>query len=203
MDPSGTDPEIGSLPNVSSKVSGRFVLRAKTPSSQDMQPSTCVWSGQNSVKEQKKGSLKVPASVTSFVWKEILSKLPRECEVSCYTEFEVPNKDGNSRQVYRAHPYFQSKPWFDYARVRWASGSQETCVDLTARIHTFVDLRDPRVAAVVKCNGNGSRNRLDHGIYALIESYDRDLADESLATSSTIIGVFHRTEEEGDSPLSI
>ena len=26
MDPSGTDPEIGSLPNVSSKVSGRFVL---------------------------------------------------------------------------------------------------------------------------------------------------------------------------------
>ena len=55
-------------------------------------------------------------------------------------------------------------------------------------------------AAVVKCNGNGSRNRLDHGIYALIESYDRDLADKSLATSSTIIGVFHRREEEGGQP---
>ena len=78
---------------------------------------------------------------------------------------------------------------------------QETFVDLPARIHTFVDLRDPTVAAVVKCNGNGSRNRLvDHGIYALIESYNRDLADESLATSSTIIGVFHRMEEEGGQP---
>ena len=73
----------------------------------------------------------------------------------------MPNKDGNSRQVYRAHPYYQSKPWFDYASVRWASDSQEKFVDLPARIHTFVDLRDPMVAAVVKCNGNGSRNRLD------------------------------------------
>ena len=117
MDPSGTDPETGSLPNVSSKVSGRFVLQAKTPSSQDKQPLTCVWSGQNCVKEQKKGLLKAPSSVTTFVWKEILSKLPRECEESCYTEFEVSNKDGNSRQVYRAHPYYQSKPWLDYASV--------------------------------------------------------------------------------------
>jgi hypothetical protein len=78
--------------------------------------------------------------------------------------------------------------------------SPEKFVDLPARIHTFVNLRDARLAAVVTRNGNGARNCWDHGIYALIESYDRDLADESLATSSTIIGVFHHTEKEVGQP---
>jgi hypothetical protein len=142
--------------------------------------------------EQKKGLLKAPTSVTSSVWKEILSKLPQECELSCYTEFEMPNKDGTSRQVYRAHPYYQNNPcWL----IMLVSNLPEKFVDLPVRIHTFVNLRDPRLATVVvMCNGNGARNHLDHGIYALIESYDRDSADESLAASSTIIGVFHRTE---------
>jgi hypothetical protein len=87
----------------------------------------------------------------------------------CHTEYK--SADG---QIYRAHPCYHGKPWFDDALVKW-HGDDDL---FPARIHGFLNL----------CNiTNGSKIRLPHsgqevsvpnpGFYAVIESYNEVLPD--------------------------
>jgi hypothetical protein len=87
----------------------------------------------------------------------------------CHTEYK--SADG---QIYRAHPCYHDKPWFDYALVNW-HGYDDL---LPARLHAFLNL----------CNvGTGSKIRLPHsgqevsiptpGFYSLIESYHEVFSD--------------------------
>jgi len=87
----------------------------------------------------------------------------------CHTEYK--SADG---QIYRAHPCYHDKPWFDYALVNWR-GYEDL---IPARIHAFLNLCNVRM---------GSKIRLPHsrqevsiptpGFYAVIESYNEVFPD--------------------------
>ena len=82
----------------------------------------------------------------------------------CHTEYK--SQDG---QIYRAHPNYQHKPWFDYAMVKWAGYD-----DLVpSRIHAFLNLNNVQSGSCISFPHSGQRVAVTTpGFYAVIESYD-------------------------------
>ena len=64
-------------------------------------------------------------------------------------------------QVYRASPWFQGKPWYDWALFRYEDKSTGKEAVLPGHIRTFIDLRDI---------GNGNRTEFKPGIWLVVET---------------------------------
>ena len=93
--------------------------------------------------------------------------------VWAYSELKVfcPQSNNNT-QIYRASPYFEGQPWYDWAIFNLSKPESPTIRRFVlAQIQCFVDLRDlPEDADL----------RFDSGIYCVIEPASRNTAvDES------------------------
>ena len=81
----------------------------------------------------------------------------------CHTEYK--SADG---QIYRAHPCYHDKPWFDYALVDW-HGYEDL---FPARIHAFLNLCNVRTGSKIGLPHSGQEVTIPTpGFYAVIESY--------------------------------
>ncbi|KAI2500036.1 hypothetical protein MHU86_14422 [Fragilaria crotonensis] len=109
-----------------------------------------------------------------IVCKRNASKKKKADDPSRGLSLDISQYKSADGQIYRAHPCYHGKPWYDYALVKW-HGYDDL---FPARIHAFLNL----------CNvTNGSKIRLPHsgqevsvpnpGFYAVIESYNEVLPD--------------------------
>ena len=86
----------------------------------------------------------------------------------CYTEYRLKGE----RQLYRANPMFDGKPWFDHALVSWKDDTGGTLLH-PARVHAFVDLDNVKPRSCVAFpHANQDGHHTKPGFYAIIESYD-------------------------------
>ena len=86
----------------------------------------------------------------------------------CYTEYRLKGE----RQLYRAHPMYDGKPWFDHALVRWIGNEGRTLL-CPARVHVFVDLDNVKPRSCISFPyANQGGHHTKPGFYAIIESYD-------------------------------
>ena len=166
------------------------------------------WHSTTRQQEQLSGLFKHSGRLTAFLQSRILSHLPVGFQLPCYTDFATPlGKDGKY-QVYRAHPHYQQKPWYDCALIKWTVESEEKPgvlveVDLPARLYAFVDLRCPELcAALNQCSDVKVEDPVEPDLYAICESYDRAPAIivDNEETTATIVGIFHRTETATSDP---
>lgn len=86
----------------------------------------------------------------------------------CHTEYH-PKSGG---QIYRAHPNYNGKPWFDHVIVRWKDSSGNTTL-YTSRIHTFLDLHNVKPRSTIDFpHSKQGGHFVKPGFYAVIESYN-------------------------------
>ncbi|KAI2511580.1 hypothetical protein MHU86_2834 [Fragilaria crotonensis] len=84
---------------------------------------------------------------------------------------EYKSADG---QIYRAHPCYHDKPWFDYALVDW-HGYEDL---FPARIHAFLNLCNVRTGSKIGLPHSGQEVTIPTpGFYAVIESYHEVFSD--------------------------
>lgn len=97
----------------------------------------------------------------------------------CYTEYH-PKSGG---QLYRAHPNYNGKPWYDHAFVRWKDDKGNTTLN-PSRIHAFVDLHNVAPRSVINFpHSQQDGYFVKPAFYAVVESYDA-VAAPSLQTSN-------------------
>ena len=79
----------------------------------------------------------------------------------CRTEYRCPNG-----VLYRAHPNYEDKPWYDHILVDWDD------VATPARILCIVSLQNAKPNKRLKFPGQDSM-RAEPGLYIIVQSYDR------------------------------
>jgi len=85
-----------------------------------------------------------------------------------YTEYH-PKSGG---QLYRAHPNYQGKPWFDHVLVSWKDNRGNTR-SYPSRIHAFIDMHNVLPHSVINFPHSQQVGHFTKpGFYAVIESYD-------------------------------
>ena len=93
--------------------------------------------------------------------------------LNCHTEYK--SAEG---QIYRAHPCYHDKPWFDYAVINWVGYGE-----CPGRIHAFLNLDNiERGAVIVLPHSEQQVTVPSPGFYAVIESYTEvvlEVADDS------------------------
>jgi hypothetical protein len=107
--------------------------------------------------------------------KHVLETLASHClphvhsqMLHCYTEYH-PESGG---QLYRAHPCYNGKPWYDHVFVRWKDKNGNTTLH-PSRIHAFVDLHNIVPRAVINFPHSQQDGHFTKpAFYAVIESYD-------------------------------
>ena len=169
------------------------------------------WHSTTRQKEQSSGLFEQSEQLTGFLKQRILSHLPVGTKVPCYTEFETSAVSGDCKsQLYRAHPYFQEKPWFDCATIRWQANPSPdnprgNDIELPAKLHAFIDLRNTDLCTTLNLATLDliDEDPIEPDFYVICESYDRvpAIVDANEETSATIIGVFHRTNNHLSEPI--
>ena len=114
------------------------------------------------------GEYHLTSHILTSLAKHVLPHLtPRT--LYCHTEYK--SAEG---QIYRAHPCYHDKPWFDYALVNW-HGYEDL---VPARIHAFLNLCNVRTGSKIRLpHSNQEVSIPTPGFYAMIESYNEVLSD--------------------------
>jgi hypothetical protein len=114
------------------------------------------------------GEYHLTSHVSTSLAKHVLPHLTPHI-LHCHTEYK--SADG---QIYRAHPCYHDKPWFDHALVKWHGYDNL----FPARIHAFLNLCNVRTGSKVRLpHSNQEVTIPTPGFYAVIESYNEVLCD--------------------------
>jgi len=128
----------------------------------------CTW-------VHKDHDFRLPDLWCNFVFDNCSSLVPSEM-VTCFTEHKCLDAatDGRASVIFRSHPMFQGKPWYDCAMVDWGKHHGE----LPVQIIMFIDLRvmkEDVFGGNVNPQPPSSLSQTcyidEPGIYALVETF--------------------------------
>jgi hypothetical protein len=86
---------------------------------------------------------------------------PKLDGIPCYTECHRLDEIDGKKYIFRAHPNYKGKPWFDWAIFSWTSKVQGVTEEVPGRIHFFLDLSSPLT----------KHPDWDNSHYALLQSF--------------------------------
>ena len=200
---------------VTERASGLFVVTALNHGAGDGCQLRYQWHNTTRQHEATAGLLSHSPLLTAFLVSSIFVHVPNGFELQCYTDFAKSlSGDGKPLQVFRTHPCYQQRPWYDCALISVrdeADVEKESYIDVPARLYAFVDLRNPETCAVL----NDIRRRhhpyespvvpdpIVPDFYFICETYKSAPAAviDNDETSTTIIGMYHRIETANGDPL--
>ena len=118
----------------------------------------------------------------------------------CQTEYTCPKG-----VLYRAHPNYEDKPWYDHVLVDWDD------VATPAKILCIVNLNNAKLHSDIKFPGQTAM-RAEPGLYAIVQSYDAiDTAAEKAAKEAAKEVSMHvspkkrrcRKRQDAEAPLRV
>jgi len=161
-------------------------VRAMTDKMSNFRRQVSVWEDNNGCHclylPWNEGFKKMPRNSIPIEWEDDLKEaivqhcLPMTTNgcLSCFTEFrpdihcksDLPSDAG---QIYRANPMYMGGPWYDHCMITWAGYSNP----VPAKLRAFINFKNLQQNARIEFpESEQGMNKIEPGLYAIIESYD-------------------------------